>query len=112
LIVGQASLDNLNNKLEEPTSMNRFRPNLVFTGGLPHDEDKWTEFKIGKNLFRGVKPCARCVLTTIDQETGFMGKEPLATLSNYRKKNGKIYFGQNIIPVIFEEIYEGDEISF
>lgn len=97
LIIGQASLDDLNSKLTSPLPMNRFRPNIVFTGGLPFQEDDMKQFSIGEIQFFGVKPCARCVITTIDQETGIKAKEPLKTLSTYRAKNQKIYFGQNLL---------------
>jgi uncharacterized protein YcbX len=112
LIIGQASLDDLNHRLKKPLPINRFRPNFVFTGGEPYQEDSWRNFKIGKNKFIGVKPCARCVLTTVDQETAEKGTEPLATLASYRKRENKIYFGQNVVAVDHYEIYEGDEISF
>lgn len=110
LIIGQSSLDDLNGRLEQRLPMNRFRPNLVFTGGQPYEEEQWKNFSIGNKRFVGVKPCARCVLTTIDQQTGMAGKEPLATLATYRKKENKIYFGQNVIALDHEEIFEGDEI--
>ncbi len=65
--------------------MNRFRTNFVFTGGKPFEEDDWKKFKIGEIKFRTVKPCARCVITTTDQETAERVHEPLLTLSKYRK---------------------------
>ncbi len=97
LLIGQSSLVNLNSKLKKPVEMNRFRPNLVFTGGEPFIEETWIEFKIGPITFYPVKPCARCVITTVDQDTAERGSEPLATLSTYRKKNNKVLFGQNLI---------------
>lgn len=111
LIIGQASFDDLNSRLEEPILMNRFRPNLVFTGGTPFEEDSWSYFTVGKNRFKGVKPCARCVLITVNQENGEKGKEPLATLSTYRKRENKIYFGQNVLTIDHDKIQEGDEIK-
>jgi uncharacterized protein len=110
LILGQASLTDLNRRLKQPLPMNRFRPNLVFSGGEPYEEDSWKNFTIGKNRFVGVKPCARCVVTTVNQETAEKGIEPLATLANYRKRDGKVYFGQNVMAIDHEEIFEGDEI--
>jgi uncharacterized protein len=110
LIIGQSSLEDLNRKLKVPVPMNRFRPNLVFTGGQPYEEDTWRYFTIGKNKLAGVKPCSRCVLTTIDQQTGKKGKEPLATLATYRQRENKIYFGQNVLAIDYNEIHEGDEI--
>lgn len=97
LIIGQASLDELNRRLAQPLPMNRFRPNFVFTGGAPFDEDNWSDFTIGAARFRGVKPCARCVVTTTDQHSGFRGIEPLKTLATFRKRQNKILFGQNVI---------------
>jgi uncharacterized protein YcbX len=112
LIIGQTSLDELNERLEKPIPMNRFRPNLVFSGGAAHEEDEWTNFRIGKNRFAGVKPCARCPVPTINQDTAVRGKEPLATLARYRARNNQVYFGQNVIPIDHHEIHEGDEITF
>jgi uncharacterized protein YcbX len=111
LIIGQRSLDDLNSRLKDKVLMNRFRPNFVFKGGDPFEEDNWRAFKIGKNRFAGVKPCGRCTLTTVDQETAVKGTEPLATLSAFRKANNKINFGQNLIALDCYEIYEGDEIQ-
>ncbi len=111
LIIGQSSLDDLNNRMEVPLPMKRFRPNFVFTGGAPFEEDDWKTFKIGKNRFSAVKLCARCVLTTVDPETGIKGKEPLVTLATYRKRENKILFGQNLLPIDYDEVREGDEIE-
>lgn len=112
LIIGQSSLDDLNSRMDKPVPMNRFRPNMVFEGGKPYEEDDWKSFMVGKNRFAAVKPCIRCVLTTVDQETGDKGREPLLTLSRYRRREENIYFGENVIPIDFDEIYEGDEITF
>lgn len=97
LIIGQASLDDLNDRLAQPLPMDRFRPNFVFTGGLPYEEDAWEAFALGDTGFRGVKPCARCAITTTDQETGVRHTEPLKTLATYRKQGHRILFGQNVI---------------
>lgn len=99
LIIGQSSLDDLNQRLENPILMDRFRPNLVFTGGAPYIEDTFENFSIGTNIFSGVKLCARCVLTTIDQQTTIKGQEPLRTLAEYRTINKKVMFGQNLVHV-------------
>jgi uncharacterized protein YcbX len=110
LIAGQSSLDELNRQLKEPIPMNRFRPNIVFTGGLPFQEDQWHYFRIGNCHFAAVKPCARCVTTTVDQETGIKGVEPLRTLSVFRMRNNKVYFGQNLLVLNEGEISVGQEI--
>ncbi|MCU7550763.1 MOSC domain-containing protein [Chitinophagaceae bacterium LB-8] len=97
LVIGQASLDDLNNRLKEKLPMNRFRPNIVFTGGQPFEEDQWSHFVIHDIHFYGVKLCSRCVVTTINQDEGKAGKEPLKTLATYRLSNNNIYFGQNLL---------------
>jgi uncharacterized protein len=97
LLIGQASLDDLNSRLAEPLPMNRFRPNLVFTGAEPYAEDNLRDFFIGDVPLRGVKPCARCIVTTTNQDTGERGAEPLKTLAQYRLQGNKILFGQNVI---------------
>lgn len=97
LLIGQASLDELNRRLDQPIGMERFRPNLVVSGSEPYAEDSWYQFRVDNLSFYGVKPCARCVLTTIDPQTGQKGKEPLKTLATYRQFGHKILFGQNVL---------------
>ncbi|HZY37519.1 MAG TPA: MOSC N-terminal beta barrel domain-containing protein [Mucilaginibacter sp.] len=97
LLIGQASLDELNGRLTEHLPMNRFRPNIVFTGGAAFEEDVMAHLTIGSADFYGVKLCARCPIPTINQITGARGKEPLKTLAKYRQRDNKIYFGQNLI---------------
>jgi uncharacterized protein len=111
LIIGQSSLDDLNSKLTSPVPMNRFRPNFVFTGGDAFEEDQWRNFTIGKNRFMRVKPCARCVLTTVDQDTARKGIEPLYTMSTYRKQDAKVLFGQNLVAVDHLSVSVGDPIT-
>ena len=98
LLISEESLAELNGRLPSPVPMNRFRPNLVIAGGEPYGEDRMPAFGIGPLRFRVVKPCDRCVLTTVDQATGRSGgPEPLRTLSGYRKRDGKVLFGQNVV---------------
>jgi hypothetical protein len=111
MIIGQASLDDLNSRLEDPLPMNRFRTNFVFTGGKSFEEDNWKKFKIGDVIFKAVKPCARCVITTTDQETAERAPEPLHTLSKYRKIDNKVFFGMNLICESTGEVMIGDKIA-
>jgi uncharacterized protein len=103
LAIGEAALAELNHRLtaasEAPVPMDRFRPNLVFQGGAPHAEDAWGAFRIGEVAFQGVKKCARCIVTTIDQQTAVTGKEPLRTLNKYRRTGNKVDFGQDVVPL-------------
>ncbi|TFV94737.1 MOSC domain-containing protein [Algoriphagus kandeliae] len=111
LLIGEESLNDLNQKLEKPVSMDRFRPNLVFSGGKPFQEDTFKKIKIGSVDFQVVKPCARCVLITVDQETGIKSKEPLRTLSSYRTKGNKVLFGQNMVALGEGVVKIGDPIN-
>jgi uncharacterized protein len=111
LLIGQASLDDLNTRLTVPVPMNRFRPNIVFTGGDPFLEDQLAQFSINGIEFSGIKPCARCVMTTIDQDNPATSKEPLKTLAAYRQKENKILFGQNLLHRGEGAIHIGDLIA-
>jgi len=97
LLISEASLSDLNRRLDEPLEMRRFRPNLVIAGAEPYSEDGMAALRIGEVTFRGVKRCDRCVVTTINPDTGEKGKEPLRTLAKYRLEDGKVWFGMNLI---------------
>lgn len=103
LIIGQESLNDLNNKLEQKIDINRFRPNIVFEGGKAFDEDNFMAFYINNILFKGVKKCGRCNIITINQETGVINNEPLSKLAKYRTLNNRVLFGLNISALNFNE---------
>jgi len=99
LLIGQASLQDLSSKVGRPLEMLRFRPNLVIEGSDAFAEDGWKRIRIGDVEFRVVKPCSRCILTTIDPQTGERStdREPLATLQKYRAQADGAMFGQNLV---------------
>jgi uncharacterized protein len=97
LLISEESLEALNRRLPQALPMNRFRPNLIVAGAKPYAEDEWTSIVMGEIGMRVVKPCGRCVVTTTDQTTGERGKEPLRTLATYRKRDGEVMFGQNVV---------------
>jgi len=111
LIIGEESLADLNSRIEVPLPMNRFRSNLVFSGGNSFDEDQWKKFQIGDVIFSAVKKCERCVITTTNQDTAERAQEPLKTLATFRKQNGKVMFGMNVIPETFGKINVGEKIK-
>jgi uncharacterized protein YcbX len=111
MLIGQASLDDLNKRLFDVLPVNRFRPNIVFTGGEPYQEDLLKKFMIHGINFYGAKLCARCVIPTINQDNANRSKEPLKTLALYRRKNNKIYFGKNLLAVGTGKINIGDPIE-
>ena len=110
MLIAKESLDDLNERLDEKLPMNRFRPNLVIEGLEPYEEDLIKHFSVNAIDFFGVKLCSRCVLTTVNQQTGIKGKEPLKTLATYRSLNNNIYFGQNIIYKGKGTIATGDKV--
>ncbi len=112
LVMTLASLGDLNARLDEPVVMRRFRPNLVVSGTSAFAEDEWKTMRIGEVSIRVLKPCERCVVTTIDPESDSptKGKEPLATLSTFRKRDSVIHFGQYGAPDTFGLLRVGDEV--
>ena len=111
LIIGTEALRLVTFNTAETIPVNRFRPNIVFTGGQAHDEDAWSNFTIQHNLFECVKPCYRCTVININQNNGQMNAEPLKTLATYRKQNQKIAFGQNCIGPLKGLLTIGDSIN-
>ncbi|WP_030753638.1 MOSC domain-containing protein [Streptomyces griseus] len=118
LIAASASLDALNALIAEgdhahegPLPMSRFRPNLVVDGTAPWAEDGWTRLSVGEVTFRVAKPCGRCVVTTTDQATAERGKEPLRTLGRHRKLDGRLVFGQNLVPEHTGTVRVGDPVK-
>lgn len=117
LIVSEKSLDELNRRLVErgktPVPMSRFRPNLVISGSDAFAEDSWRTVQIGSLTLDVVKPCARCVMTTVDPATGTIpdSAEPLATLNTFRKQDGKVMFAQNAIHRTSGRLAVGDTVN-
>lgn len=110
LIIGQRSLEDLNSRLKVELPMNRFRPNIIFSGGEPYEEDSWKKFKIGEVIFEAVKPCSRCASINVNQETSEKEDEPLKTLAAYRAVNNKVTFGMNLIHEGTGMLHVGEEI--
>lgn len=121
LLANTASLDAVNDWLvsagDEAVPMTRFRPNLVVAGAEPWAEDTWVgrRLRIGPMTFRAAKSCDRCVVTTIDQETGEKGREPLRMLGLHRRYDGGLLFAINLVPDLpigaVGQIRVGDPVS-
>lgn len=108
LVASESSRLDLEARAGVQLAMARFRPNVVVEGAPAWDEDHWSHVTLGGVLFRAPKPCARCVITTLDPETGQAQKEPLRTLSTFRKVDGDVMFGVNLVPVFLEGEAERD----
>jgi uncharacterized protein YcbX len=111
LLISEASLADLNARLERFVPMNRFRPNLVVRGCEPFAEDGWKLARISQITFRIVKPCARCTITTVDQRTAATGKEPLRMLARFRRSGTKVLFGQNLVHNETGTLRTGDPVE-
>ena len=111
LIISQASFDDLNNRLTKKIPVNRFRPNLVIGGGDPYFEDGIDELSAGEVHFKCMKPCARCKIITVNQETALLDDEPLSVLSSYRKSDNDINFGYRSLCLKEGEVHVGDPVT-
>lgn len=117
LLTNTASLRDLNERIRanqgQPVGMERFRPNLVVESGQPFGEDQWRSLRIGGVVLKAVKGCDRCIVTTTDQQTGVRDphKEPLKTLTTFRQRQGKLYFGENLVPQSEGVIQVGDRVE-
>jgi uncharacterized protein YcbX len=111
LIMTQATAELLSEKLGEPISINRFRPNIVLDGCDAHAEDEWENISINNIDIRVVKPCSRCVIPSIDQQTATKHPSLLKTLAGYRRSNGKVYVGQNALHQANGKISVGDSVT-
>ncbi|MEQ9547508.1 MAG: MOSC domain-containing protein [Marinobacter sp.] len=112
LVTNLASLDELNGRLGTPVEMRRFRPNIVIEGAEAWSEDDWQQLLIGKQVFSLVKPCSRCVMTTVDPDTGVKGSDlqPLRTLGQYRRTVDGVIFGMNAIHEAPGTVRAGDPV--
>ncbi|MDB6093894.1 MAG: molybdenum cofactor biosysynthesis protein [Verrucomicrobia bacterium] len=100
MILSDASLADLNARLAEPLPIDRFRPSFTVGGCDAYAEDTWKRIQIGAMTFRTGGPCARCIVTTTNQQTAERGKEPLRTLATYRRAPEDptdVNFGQNLV---------------
>ncbi|MGL1956784.1 MAG: MOSC domain-containing protein [Colwellia sp.] len=118
LLISQASLDNLNQRLvsnqHNEVSMAQFRPNIVINHCEAYAEDSWHHIKIGEVEFEVSKPCERCIFTTINPQNAekHISLQPLKTLQLYRQSlTGEVLFGQNIVPLTKGIIKQGDPIT-
>ncbi|MFW3571975.1 YcbX family protein [Kosakonia cowanii] len=115
LLTNEASLRDLQQRCPASVQMEQFRPNLVVTGAQAWEEDSWKVVRIGDVVFDVVKPCSRCIFTTVSPERGQKHPtgEPLATLQKFRtaQDNGDVDFGQNLIARNSGVIRTGDEVA-
>lgn len=114
LLLSEATMEELNSKMETPKTIKHFRPNIVLKGGVPNQEDQWKYIKIGACEFEVIQQCIRCVFTTIDPETTEKDKnaEPLKTLATYRKHpDGGVSFGVHLVPRKLGAININDEVE-
>jgi uncharacterized protein len=121
LLTSETSLHQLNEWIDqsrehpeqpfEPTVMSRFRPNVVVAGvDKPFAEDGWMRVRIGDVRFRQAEQCDRCMMTLLDPDTLAQGKEPLRSLAQHRKREGKVWFGIRLVPELIGRIEVGDPV--
>lgn len=111
LFINESSLEDLNQRVDEEIQINRFRANMIINGLKAYEEEQLNEFSIGDATFKMIKPCARCIMININPETSERGKEPLQTLSTFRKKGNKVYFGMNAVCINPGQVQIGDSLQ-
>ncbi len=114
LLTNTASLVDLNQRATQRHQMAQFRPNVVIEGAGAFAEDGWGKIRIGEVEFLVHSPCSRCKFTQLNLQTDkpHPAGEPLSVLNQYRKgADGKVYFGQNIIPLNAGVIKTGDSLE-
>ena len=113
LLLSHAAADDLSTRVGRDLGWRRFRPNLLVDGVPAHAEDGWRRVRIGTVEFDVVKPCVRCVFTTIDPDSAVAEAdgEPLRTLKSYRRATNGITFGQNLIARSTGAIRVGDPVE-
>lgn len=111
-LINLKSLEELNSRLAEPVGVDRFRGNIIYSGQVPFEEDKWKKIRVGDVVFSQPKRCSRCTITTIDQATGLStGADPLKTLAGYRREGSSVFFGTLWIPENTGLIKLGDTLE-
>jgi uncharacterized protein len=114
LLTTEASLSELNRTCTQQIQMAQFRPNLVIHGNSPFEEDSWKRIRIGEVEFENIKPCIRCIFTTLHPPTAerIPKGEPLKTLGKFRLLDGKgVTFGVNLIALNTGTIHIGDNVE-
>ena len=111
LIVGTSSVSFLREKAESAVTHERFRPNILVSTTVPHEEDDWPFVRIGSAIFRRVKSCARCQVVNINPADGTTDNNILKVLSSYRRDGHKVNFGTLMVAVENGSIAVGDEVS-
>lgn len=92
-LISEASLADLNGRLETPVDLRTFRHNLIVSGCAAYAEDDWETLQIGELRLERLGPCVRCMLINVDLATGTHGREPLRTLARYRRVGQEVHFG-------------------
>lgn len=112
MLIGRASLESLNSRLEAPVGMTRFRPNVVVDTQDAHAEDAWSRIAIGEVEFDVAKACTRCNFVNIDPAIGEKSRngEPLKTLTGYRRFDDGVRFGRHLIPRSAGMLRRGDPV--
>jgi len=112
LLCSEASFHHVDSLLDQPLDWRRFRPNIIVSNQMAFEEDTWQEISIGNSVkLFGAKPCARCQLINVDPNDGTSDSTILKALSQTRKFENKVYFGQQFVPISLGEIKVGDRIN-
>ena len=86
---------------------------MIIDTDEPFAEDHWKTIRMSGIDFTVGSRCDRCEFTTVDPDTGkrHPEKEPLRTLSKYRRRDNGISFGVYLIPRGTGTVHSGDEVE-
>lgn len=113
----QESVDKLSDAAEEVIEWTIFRPNIVVSGSAPQTEHQIYSGRFGGVEFKNPKPCDRCPVTNVDQQSGEIKVgRALKHLAKYKRWTKAtlekvVIFGENLIFNNEGEISVGDEVA-
>ncbi len=110
LITNTKSLERIQGACKDEIRMNRFRSNIVFEGSVAFEENQWKSVRVGDLVSNRLKPCERCIITSINQENANRGKDPLKALVELSSDDGRMIFGQNFVPENAAVLKVGDGV--
>lgn len=110
LVLSQSAMELMSQKMGQNVPTNRFRANIIVSGCAAHAEDDWDAIQVGALTLRLPKRCSRCVIPSIDQNTGEKHLNPNTVLKDYRRFENKIYVGKNAIAETYGRVSVGDEV--
>lgn len=120
LVVNQSSVDKFNERSGLKTTASTFRPNIVLDGlpAFAEDRIRRVQFHHTGVSLEFVKPCTRCSMPDVDQETGQLDQSRQVTKALQEFRRGRddqgrpiTLFGMNAIVRFHPEVLGLEQMS-